>query len=1014
LEELFAMRATRQRWLRLGLVAVAVLALVGFITLQRTPSPVADGTPPKAPTTQAGEPSADADQGEEGDGDVANGYFDPRKEAKFERTVGEADRGGPTNPAAEQVDNRAYPRSYVDDKRALKGRKAFDAKPKRLHRSDFRTTHAYLTALANSPGAWQALGPVNTNIPGEAGQFFDLVTQTGPSTSESGRVTALAIDPNCDKASAPLGKPCRLWVAAAGGGIWRTNDALAATPTWIAPSVDLPTNSFGSLIVDSNDASGNTLYAGSGEPNGSGDSEAGLGLFKSTDGGATWTLVAGSAAVATNRSIGAIAVRPGQPGTIIIGTAVARHGSSSVNGGRRTPPNAPTLGVYVSTDGGGTFTLSTDLQGKTPVNPAPASSGVDWFQGGITRLQFDPNSSTTLYAGVLGYGVWRSTDGGTTWRQVFATLNPADTFGDRTEFDAVNLGGGKTRIFLGDSSDDLGIARVWRTDDAAAVAGSATVGYDNTGWTELSSSTNGTNGFLAYGYCQNGQCGYDDFVTSPASQPGVGAGHTDELWLGGSMNYDELPGYAGLPPRSNGRGVIRSTNAGTSAPDVTWQDMTATLGAGPAFGFTKGIHPDQHAVVFDSADPGIAFVGSDGGVVRIDIRTPRDASAACAGRRYPETSSTPLSAPDLADCQRLLAGIPTTIDPINNGLNTIQFQSLSFNPADPTGDLLGGTQDNGTFSYTGSDTWLESVGGDGGQSGFDVGDPTTRYHNYYDATPEVNFHGTDPKEWLAIYDPLQATREARSFYVPFVTDQSDPGRAFIGLEHIWRTDDSGGDPAFLEEHCNALHRDSGPCGDWQPMGNNLTAGSAINDRGGNFVVAIAQAPGDPATIWAGTRVGRLWVSNDANAANPRNVHFYRIDTAATPGRFVSGITVDPHDPNHAWISFSGYGAYTPGTTQHVIEARFDPHAHKATFVDRSYDIGDQPVTGIARDANTGDLYAATDFGVLRLPNHATAWLQAGTGLPRVAVYGIVLADTGTSSVLYAATHGRGAYALTLP
>jgi hypothetical protein len=1017
------MQRPRPRLPLLLLVAVAIVAIVALATLPGgVLRPTSDARPTAAANTgqtadegdgEQGEACDEAEEGAAGE-ECGAGYFDPRKEAKFERTIGEADRVGPTNPAAEQVDNRAFPRSYVDDKLAIKSRKAFDAKPKKLGRSAFESAAAYQASLTAAPGAWDALGPVNTNIPGESGQFFDLLTQTGPSTSESGRVTALAIDPNCGKASAPAGAPCRLWVAAAGGGIWRTSNALAATPAWIEPPIDLPTNSFGSLIVDPNDASGNTLYAGSGEPNGSGDSEAGLGLFKSTDGGQTWQVVAGSQTISVNRSIGAIAVRLGQPNTIVIGTAVARHGSSSVNGGRRTPPNAPALGVYVSTDGGAHFTLSTDLQGKTPPNPAPASSGVDWFQGGITRLQFDPNSATTVYAGVLGYGVWRSTDVGSTWRQIFATMNPADTFGDRTEVDAVNLGAGKTRLFLGDSSDDLGVARVWRTDDAAAITGSASVGFDNTGWTELSNAQNGTNGFLAYNYCQNGQCGYDDFVTSPASQLGVGSGHANEVWLGGSMNYDELPAYAGQPPRSNGRAVIRSVNAGATAADVTWTDMTATLGSGPTYAFTKGIHPDQHSVVFVPADPAIAFVGSDGGVVRIDVRTPRDASAACATRRYPEGSSTPLSAADLTDCQRLLAGIPAEIAPINNGLNTIQFQSLSANPANPTGDLLGGTQDNGTFSYTGSNTWLESVGGDGGQSGFDLANPTIRYHNYYDATPEVNFHGTDPTQWLAIYDPLQATREARSFYVPFVADPGVGGRAFIGLEHIWRTDDHGGDPAFLAAHCNALHRDAGPCGDWEPMGNKLTTGSAINDRGGQYVVAIARTASDAGTIWAGTRVGRLWVSRDADSNNPNNVHFFRIDTAATPGRFVSGITIDPADPNHAWISYSGYGAYTPATPQHVVEARFDPHTHTATFTDRSYDIGDQPITGIARDPVSGDVYVATDFGVLRLPNGATQWQRAGTGLPMVAVYGITLGQSGDVRVLYAATHGRGAYALSLP
>src|SRR5215212_1275907 len=943
--------------------------------------------------------------------------FDPHKEAKFERARGEeAARNGADNPVAEQVADRAYPRAYVDDRLALKSRDAYKTKPGTLGPSAFSTTSAFNAAQAASPGAWRALGPATPNVAGEASQYFDPATGTGPATQESGRVTALAIDPNCGKATAPAGAPCRLWVAAAGGGIWRTNNALAAKPAWIAPPVSLPTNAFGSLIVDTNDATGNTLYAGSGEPNGSGDSEAGLGLFKSTNGGQSWALVAGSRAVAINRSIGAIAVKPGAPGTIYIGTDVARHGSSAANGGRRTPPNAPALGVYRSTNGGATFALATDLASKTPVNPAPAAGGSDWFQGGITKLELDPNNAAAVYAAVVGYGLWRSNDGGTSWSQVFQTMNPGDTFGDRVEFEAVDLGS-TTRIYLGDSSDDLLVARVWRTNDAASIAGSPNGGYNNAGWTQLSSSTNGTNGFLAYNYCQNGQCGYDDFVTSPAGQPGVASGHEGELWLGGSMNYDELVAYGGLP-RSNGRGVIRSTNGGAAAADVTWQDMSATLGPAPSYTVTRGIHPDQHAVVFDPVNTGIAFVGSDGGVVGFDVSSPRSVSAACDNRRYvytPGQGAQPLAPADLADCQRLLSGIPQTITPLNDGLDTIQFQSLSFNPANPTGELLGGTQDNGTFSYTGSTTWFESVGGDGGQSGFDAGNGTIRYHNYYDATPEVHFHGNDPQEWLATWDPLQSTGEQRSFYVPFIADPVRGGRAFTGLEHVWRTDDNGGNQAYLEAHCNTLHLDpfrNKPCGDWQPLGANLTGSNFGQTRLGNYVVATERAPSDSGTLWAATRVGRVFVSKNGDDAQPRNVRFSRIDTASTPGRFVSGIAVDPSDPNHAWISYSGYGAYTPDTPGHVFEVRYDPQSGTAGFVDRSFDIGDQPVTGIALFGATGDVYAATDFGVLRLPRGASLWETAGSSLPSVAVYGLTLSQSG--NVLYAATHGRGGWALTLP
>lgn len=65
----------------------------------------------------------------------------------------------------------------------------------------------------------------------------------------------------------------------------------------------------------------------------------------------------------------------------------------------------------------------------------------------------------------------------------------------------------------------------------------------------------------------------------------------------------------------------------------------------------------------------------------------------------------------------------------------------------------------------------------------------------------------------------------------------------------------------------------------------------------------------------------------------------------------------------------------------MFEVRHNPVTGSATFTDRSYDLGDQPITGIAEFAATGDLYAATDFGVLRLPSGATHWETAGTSLP---------------------------------
>jgi len=942
------------------------------------------------------------------------------------RAGAEGERVGPRTPWGEQVANRAYPRGYVDDRRARDVRRAFDRVPSTASRSDFRSGGAYRQAIEAAPDRWTLFGPTTPNVSGNASQFYNPVTGVGPATQEAGRIPAVAVDPACAPGD------CRLWAATAGGGIWRTDDALAAKVAWTPPPAGLPTNAFGSILYDKPT---DTLYAGSGEPNGSGDSEAGLGLFKSTDSGASWSLVPGSAAVATNRAIGSIALDPNDAGTLYIGTAVARHGSSSVNGGRRTPPGAPRLGVYKSTDGGASFDLQEDLSNKTPQNPTDpgAGTGMDWFQGGVHRLEFDPNDPESVYAGVLGYGVWRSDDDGVTWSQVFHTMNQTDFgdpedpdddtgdfFGDVSEFDLVDLGA-TTRAFLGDASDDFATdgddstpaPEVWRNDDVATIAGDPNGNVNNVtaGWIKLSNETNGTNGFLAYNWCQNGQCSYDSFVVSPP-------GKQNEVWLGGAMNYDELPAYAGEPPRSNGRAVIRSTNANLAPDAPTWQDMTAKLRSDEAWDVQAGLHPDEQALGF-SADGNVAFVASDGGLARVNVATTENRTASCDKRRYvyaEPAGPQPLNAADLKDCKTLLNGIPSAITPINDGLSTLQFQSLSFNPKDPANDVLGGTQDNGTWSYSGTPAWFESVGGDGGQSGFDPVTPQIRYHNYFSATPEVNFNGNDDGAWLNIYDTLQRplNTEARSFYTPFIGDPVTGGRAFTGLERVWRTDNNGGDRQRLEANCNALRLNPrrAPCGDWKPLGLNLTSAAFGSDRTGQYVVANERTIADAGTLWAATRTGRVFVAKNADAA-PSTVLFERIDDDAnTPGRFPSGIAIDPADPNHAFVSYSGYDAYTPSTPGHVFEVRYDPGSRRAVWTDRSANIGDQPVTSVAYAGSTRDLYAATDFGVLRLPAGSTQWVEAAADLPRVAVYGLSLSQCG--GLLYAATHGRSAYALQLP
>ena len=346
--------------------------------------------------------SGGGEAGEEGPYAEFNALHEAANEGRESKKEGdEASREGPSTPAAEQVGNRAYPRAYVDDRLALKERRTFKAIPSKPSRASFDTGAEFQQALA-APGDWTELGPQTPNVAGQASQFIDPATGEGPTTQESGRVTALAVSNVCEPGT------CRMWVAAAGGGIWRTENALASHVQWIAPAADLPTNSFGSLYFDEVH---NALYAGSGEPNGSSDSEAGLGLFKSTDLGDQLDPGAGQRPGGRQPLDRRDRRRPRR-------SEPAKRSTSAPTSPATAPPRSTAAGSPRPTRRRSASTAPPmaakpsprrpTSPAKTPPSPNPSKSGADWFQGGITKLEFDPNDPNMLYAGVFGYGVWRA------------------------------------------------------------------------------------------------------------------------------------------------------------------------------------------------------------------------------------------------------------------------------------------------------------------------------------------------------------------------------------------------------------------------------------------------------------------------------------------------------------------------------------------------------------------------------------------------------------------------------
>ncbi len=946
--------------------------------------------------------------------------------------------GGPTAAAEEDYANRAGSAPYVPFELTRRAQHAWSNVRARAA-TRVATTRLGPSQRPTPPSQWTLVGPTSANDP-------NVLTFSGAPYTTSGRITAFALAPNCGQGH------CNLYLAAAGGGVWRTDKALKSNPAqrWEFISGSFATNAIGTLTIDPSDPSGNTIYAGTGEPNASADSEAGFGIYKSTNGGDTWTHLAAQTTVAAGsgvdctcavghggfqtapaysgpafdgRAISSIIIDPSNPNTMYVGSVRAVRGVSSVTSGGAVSlaPGLPPFGFWKSTDGGANFTLINSQD--VCVNPdLPGSAGIIQASFGSTRgvheVALDPNSASIVYAAPfpsnnvcpnnVGGGVWRSSDSGSTWTQMKNALNVTQNT-DRASFAVQAITGGFTRMYVGVGNSSVTAAnqaRLYRTDDAVhATNGSFT---DLTALQQASSAPNQT-----LNYCGDpaagAQCWYDNVVYSPPGRPNV-------IYLGGSFNYSQY-GF-----RNNGRAFIRSTDAGVTFTDMTWDATTKPTPPGsccqPNPIAPNGMHPDSHAVV-EVPGTDIAFFGGDGGIVRSSGNF-TNISSQCSARG--------LTGTNLATCVQMLSAVPTQLfTTYNDGLSTLQFQSVSINPSNAN-NLMGGTQDNGTFEKPSNSTtnWPQVIYGDGGQSGFNVGNTALRFNSFTSNFHDANFQNGDPTKWVIASGPIVASGEGSQFYAPIIADPVSAGTIFQGSLSVWRTQDWAGNQTFLEANCPEFTTSGAnpACGDFVqigPMGATDLTASAADYRGttlaGGNVAAVARGTSDTSTLWAATTTGRVFISKNADTTNV-SVTYTRLDSLAanSPPRFVSTIFVDSTDANHAWISYSSYSSLTPSTPGHIFSVTYDPNAGTATWTSLdgsgSTAFPDFPATSVAFDSATGDLYASNDWGVLKRANGSSDWEVAAPGLPMVEVAGLVLAPTARK--LYAATHGRSAWQLTLP
>ena len=294
-------------------------------------------------------------------------------------------------------------------------------------------------------GAWTALGPVTgVNL---FNPFRDRSVYNSGTQNFAGRTIAAEIDPSC------VAGDCRLWIGNANGGVWMTDDALAAAPAWRFISHTFEHQNVAALALDPNDPQANTLWAGTGEPNACGSGcTAGVGLYRTTNGGKSWAGPIG-AGLFGGRAVGSIAVQPGNSNVIFAasGRGVLGVSNTCCGGVDALIPGAPHFGLYRSMNGGSSWELvsqgapalcTSSTPDQVSLNLTPCAAR------GARRVMFDPVDPNTVYVSFFARGIWRSRDLGNTWEQIMAPVGPVGTT-ERAEFDVVELPNGETRMYVG-------------------------------------------------------------------------------------------------------------------------------------------------------------------------------------------------------------------------------------------------------------------------------------------------------------------------------------------------------------------------------------------------------------------------------------------------------------------------------------------------------------------------------------------------------------------------------------
>lgn len=722
------------------------------------------------------------------------------------------------------------------------------------------------------------------------------------------------------------------------------------------------------------------------------------GIFRTTDGGANWVFVTPENDI---RSANSIVQDPTQPDTWYCGTGEAFFPISFQDVSNGTLGH----GIFKSINNGATWTKLTSTEGNQFLFDNPFDL--------VHRLAVHP---VTGYVYAAAHRrIMRSKDGGQTWEQVLGSAVTTTISGGITEVIAPSTGSKIYAAFSG-GYNDRALAGVWESTtgnagDWTRIAGGEKGQPDSVAswrgygkWDRIVLALNSASNKLFVLY-KNDESSHNTVPKPEADlfrcdlstgNPATYTWTNLNAYVPDEPNFDEpdLDPYstyfngfamsiAVKPDNDNilfiGGSMIHRVDLTQTAPERKFRRI-----GGYGRGFLPDVvneytnhHPDVHGIYFLPGTATTLFTASDGGIHK--------------------------TLNDMADT--------VAWQPLVNGLQTIQYQTISISADSLDVTVSGGTQDNGTLITNdpgGSTEHQEILSGDGASSAVSSFTKTgnTWKQNYFAST--VN--GAIYRFGLTfLYDPDKNSLDFKSNTFSDITPTSLKGQ---GQWITLLVNDPDSTEHLYYNSKNKLYRTTHASTVTATNWTQLTAvGTTVPSKEDFTYIAVSKKINGNKYLYFSTDNGHIYRLNNPNTA-PANTAPIDISPATMlEGSYVAGLAVNPRNPDTVLAVVSNYdasGAVVPNIF-------WTGNATKAQPTWQILDGALAPVSSQSCEIvvkTTGvEYYVGTSIGLYSttvINGNSTQWLREGSGMMKTAIIR-ALKNRQQDNIMVVGTHGNGAF-----